>query len=207
MAVKKAVAPLPPAAVNLKRIRRETIHVPIVGTTPLIVHAWDQKAKLAMLEAQQGKKAPKEFRDPDAEYEASLYRLNDGTYGFPVVGFKAAVVMGGGRMFGKSVKMTELRIAMNFLGDGIATEGTLCLRIDGEPTRRDDIVKINMGVATNRFRAEFLEWSAVLHIDYIPHMISVDSILALVDAGGANGVGEWRPERDGLYGTFQVAEL
>ena len=34
----------------------------------------------------------------------------------------------------------------------------------------------------------------------------VDQIINLINMGGfSNGVGEWRPEKDGQFGTFHVA--
>lgn len=80
-------------AISLKRIERETLSITIVGTAPLIVHRFDEKAKQMMLEAQQSKtRAKKEAKDPVAQFEASKYKLPDGRDGFPAVGFKAATV-------------------------------------------------------------------------------------------------------------------
>lgn len=190
--------------VSLKRIQRETALIDIKGTAPLIVHAWDAKAKKQMLDSQQGVKKVKVIRDPQADYESSMYRFEDGGHGFPTLGFKSATVTGGYRTFGgKSVKMTELRLALSFITDGISTLGEQLTRIQGQPIMREDMVRVGMGTDL-RFRAEYRDWSARLRIDYLPHMIDIDSIVALVDAGGMNGVGEWRPEKDGVFGTFEV---
>jgi hypothetical protein len=37
-------------------------------------------------------------------------------------------------------------------------------------------------------------------------MLSAESVIAIVDAAGLGGVGEWRPSKakTGLYGTFEV---
>lgn len=157
-----------------------------------------------MLDAQQGRKTPKEPKDPIADYESSMYRFADGGHGFPVMGFKQATVRGGGRLFGKAVKMTELRQVFTFLADGIGTEGDQLIRITGEPMMREDMVRIGMGTADIRYRAEYRDWTARLRIDFIPSIIDLDSVVALVDAGGTNGIGEWRPEKSGSYGTYEV---
>jgi hypothetical protein len=73
-------------AIQINKIASETISVPIVGTMPLIVHNFSEKSKRQMLDAQQGRKSPKQVRDPEAEYEAAFYRTKDG-YGFPVTAF------------------------------------------------------------------------------------------------------------------------
>lgn len=190
--------------IQLKRIEREVVHIEIKGTAPLIVHRWSEKARQMMLDSQQGRKTPKQAKDPVADYESSMYRLEDGRHGFPVMGFKAATVKGGARVFGKSVKMTELRQVFTFLPDGIGTDGTQLTIIHGEPTMREDMVRVGMGTADIRYRAEYPDWSAILRIQFVPSVIDIDSVVALVDAGGTNGVGEWRPEKSGSYGTYEV---
>ena len=48
---------------------------------------------------------------------------------------------------------------------------------------------------------------AKLLIEFVPSVLSVDSVVSLVDAAGIGGVGEWRPtapKRNGDYGRFAV---
>jgi hypothetical protein len=153
-----------------------------------------------ILDKQQGRKPAKELKDPEADYQASMYRFPDGGHGFPVLAFKAATV-GGARYF-NGVTMTQLRQAMFFLGDSAAPD-LVRLRC-GEPSMREDMVRLNGQTADIRYRAEYRDWGAVLQIQYIPSVISLDAIVALVDAGGMGGVGEWRPEKDGAFGTYEV---
>lgn len=193
------------SSISLSRIQREIAQIDIIGTAPLIVHRWSEKAREMMLAAQQGKKAPRQLKDPAKDFETSMYRFKDGAHGFPVMAFKSATVKGGGRTFGKSVKMTELRQMLTFLSDGIGTDGTQLVRIQGEPEMREDMVRVGMGTADIRYRAMYPEWRATLQIQFVPSLIDLGSVVALVDAGGTNGVGEWRPEKSGSYGTYEVA--
>jgi hypothetical protein len=179
-------APSPTSAVlRLQRIKREIAVVDIEGTAPLIVHQWSEKARRMMLDAQMGRKTPKTPKDPEQDFLDSMYRFNGtdrnllqplATHGIPTMGLKAATVKGGGRAFGKSVKMTELRQALIFLRDGLGDDGIQLTRliIPEEPQMREDMVRVGMGTAD------------------------------LIDAGGANGVGEWRPEKNGSSGTYRV---
>ena len=195
------------ADIQLTRIARETAVVTVEGTAPLIVHAWSQKAREMMLSAQQGKKTPKTVKDPEADFEASMYRFEDGGHGFPTMAFKAATVKGGGRAFGKAVKMTELRQHLTFLPDGFGTDGTMLTRLScAPPVIREDMVRVGMGTADIRYRAMYEKWAVDLRVEYLPSVIDLGSIVALIDAGGANGVGEWRPEKNGSFGTYRVAE-
>ena len=191
------------AAINLEKITRAVIDVPIVGTAPLIVHRFDEKAKQIMLEAQQTKtRKKKEPKDPVADFERSMHRLSDGTHGFPAVAFKAAIV-DAARLF-DGVKMTEIKAALSVIGEG----NEQLIRLDAaSPRMREDTVRIGMGTADLRYRAQYDEWSAVLPIRYVPAQISAESVVALVDAAGLGGVGEWRPSKakTGIFGTFEVA--
>jgi hypothetical protein len=201
-----------PAAIQIDRIAAETWRVPIEGTSPLIVHNFSEKSKRQMLEAQQGKKRLKDIRDPQAEFEAAFYRINNPvtgelSYGFPVTAFKAATI-GAARFYDKSVSMTALRQFMFMRG--ILTDGDpqQLVEITGEPRMREDVVRLGgpSRSADLRYRPEFPVWSAVLEVTFVTSSISLGSVLSLIDAGGLGiGVGEWRPEKRGEFGTYRVA--
>lgn len=190
----------PTAAIVLEPIPKEILEIRVEGATPLIVHKWSEKAKRIMLEAMQGTKKPKEPKDPVAEYEATIYRLTDERYGFPAIGFKAATVSGA-RAFKGSVTMAALRPMLYFFPDDPATG---LVAIAGEPHMREDVVRVGNGGTDLRYRAEFSEWSATLRVEFSPHLIDRKSVLALVSEGGRNGIGEWRPEKGGVNGTYEV---
>lgn len=197
-------------AIYIDKIDTETLLIPIVGTAPLIVHNFGEKSKRQMLEAQQGRKKAKELRDPEGEYLSSLYRLVDEggveTYGFPVTAFKAATV-GAARFYGKQLKMTELRQFMFFRGVLTPGDPQQLVPLEGEPRMREDVVRLaGMGrPADLRYRAEFPVWGAVLEVTYVRTSLARESVLSLVNAGGLGvGVGEWRPEKRGEFGTFEV---
>lgn len=196
MAVKKAAKPtdtpieLPPLDVRI-------LTLTLVGDSPLICHAWSEKAKRQMLskqmkEAKQGKAA----KNPEQDYLDSLYPLPDGGYGFPAVGFKSAAVDACSHIEG--VTKVSARGAFHVIGDMVT--------IDGVPNPRVDMVRIGMGVADIRYRGEFREWRASITVRFNASVISPSQIVNLFNvAGFAIGVGEWRPQRDGSFGMFHVA--
>ena len=183
--------------VELKSIRIERINLEIEGDSSLIVHAWSAKAKKEMLDKQMKKaKTAKDAKDPQRDYEEAFYRLPDGKPGFPTIAFKQAAVSAGGR-FSDGLKMTELRGA--FFIDGELAE------INGEPSMREDMVRVGMGTADIRYRPEFKAWKVTLPIKYNADKISLEQLVNLFNlAGFGVGVGEWRPEKDGQYGMFHV---
>ncbi len=188
--------------INIDKIAAETIRVPILGTTPLILHRFSEKAKRQMLDNMQGRKSPKQAKDPEAEYQAAFYRLKDDSYGMPSIAFKAATV--GGARFYAGVTMTSLKQFCYFRGE-IGKDGQVLTRIEGEPRMREDVVRVGRGGADLRYRPEFEKWSCVLDITFVTSVLTRGSVLSLVDAGGMGvGVGEWRPECDGDFGTYRV---
>lgn len=188
--------------IEISQIEAETLSIPIVGTAPLLMHRFSEKAKRQMLDNMQGRKSPKTSKDPEAEYDAAFYRCKDGTAGLPVIAFKQATV-GGARFYG-SITMTGLKQCL-FLRGEIGVDGQMLARITGEPRMREDVVRVGRGGSDLRYRPEFPEWSTILEVTYVTSALTRGSVLSLVDAGGIGvGVGEWRPQRDGDFGTYRI---
>ena len=165
------------------------------GVSPLICHAWSAKARQAILDKHMKKATPaKEAKDPEQNFRDSLYPLPDGSgYGFPAIAFKAAMVRAGTYL---DLKMTFLRGTFHIPVDLVPINGT--------PTMREDMVRVGM-TTDIRHRGEFLEWSADLPIQYLERNISLEQIAHLaMTAGFSVGVGEWRPEKDGTFGMWEV---
>jgi hypothetical protein len=197
--------------VQISKIDAETLQVPIIGTSPLIVHNFSEKSRRQMLEAQQGKKKVKEVRDPASEYEAAFYRIADADggpdrYGFPVTAFKAATT-GAARFYDKSITMTALRQFMFMRGVMTKADAQMLVEINGDPEMREDVVRLGGASrsADLRYRPMFPQWDCILTVTYVKSSIDRNSVLSLIDAGGMGiGVGEWRPEKRGEYGTYQI---
>jgi hypothetical protein len=195
--------PVETPQLNISRIAAETILVPIRGTSPLIVHRFSEKAKRQMLDAMQGRRTPREAKDPEAEYKAAHYVLADGRYGLPAVAFKSATVSAA-RFYKRDLKMTELRQFL-FVNGEPSKDGQLLIPIVGESIMREDVTRVARGGTDLRYRPQFTEWSAVLPVTYVKSALTRDSVVSLIDAGGMGvGVGEWRPEKKGDFGTFEV---
>lgn len=182
--------------IELPKLELATMQITLIGDSPLICHAWAAKQKKAMLDKQMKKaKQAKEAKSPEDDYEQSLYRFQDGRYGFPAVAFKSAAVSA---CRFADAKMTEMRGAFHVVGELVP--------IEGEPTPREDMVRVGMGTADIRYRGEFQQWRATLTIQFNTRAVSAEVIVNLFNlAGFGVGIGEWRPERNGSYGRFHVA--
>jgi hypothetical protein len=70
---------------------------------------------------------------------------------------------------------------------------------------REDVVRVGRGGSDLRYRPEFWPWSATLEVIYFSNAITRETVLSAIDAGGlAIGVGDWRPERTGTFGTYRI---
>lgn len=185
--------------IDIPPIEIRTYVLRLVGTSPLIVHAWSQKAKQEMLDKQMGKaRSKKEPKNPEADYEGAFYRLPDGTPGFPTIAFKAAAVNAARHLEG--LKMTFLRGAFHTVGE--------LVEIEGEPRMREDMVRVGQGAADIRYRPEFVEWAVSLKVQLNTRSMTLEQLIHLFKvAGFSAGVGEWRPEKNGRNGMFDIGDV
>jgi hypothetical protein len=187
------------AVVEVPDIDIVRVNVRIVGMSELVMHAWSEKAKKAMLDKQMGKAAQKrEVKNPKEDYEQAFYRLPDGRPCFPSVAFKAAIVSAARQVDG--LPMTFLRGALHIDGEFVP--------IEGEPRMREDTVRVGNGTADLRYRPGFPTWSATLPIRLNRRALTIEQLLSLINqAGFSVGVGEFRPEKDGAWGMFRVENV
>jgi hypothetical protein len=103
--------------------------------------------------------------------------------------------------------MTALRQFMFMRGVMTKADAQMLVEIHGEPEMREDVVRLGgpSRSADLRYRPMFPEWTCELTVTYVKSSIDRGSILSLIDAGGMGiGVGEWRPEKRGEFGTYAV---
>lgn len=195
------------------RLERHTLY--LVGNAPLIVHAFPEKARKAMIDKQmKTAKGGRDARDPEAEFEASRYRLPDGRDGFPAVAFKGAAVTACTAL----ADVTKVAARQAFRVDGVqmnsrgVIEGSsvrtaLVPLIAHEPLMREDVVRLSgpSRSAEMRYRPEYSIWGVELGIVLNPQVVSIGQLATMFQAAGHGvGVGDYRPERDGDCGTFDV---
>jgi len=195
--------------ITIPAMKIETIEISLIGDSPLITHKWSEKAKKQMLDNQMKiPKVAREAKDPWQDFCDSMYWLDgqpekatqkdidDGRFGFPLIGFKAAAVTAC-----TSHDMTKVAARQSFhvLGD--------MAQIDGDaPVMREDMVRIGMGTADLRYRGEFRQWRTTFKVAFNAGVMSAEQVInAFNVAGFGVGVGEWRPEKDGQNGRFHVA--
>ena len=219
----------PTEMVIIKPVEKMVAEITIIGETPLIVHAWSEKAKKEILDAQQGKKKGKksDVRNPVEDFIRSLYWLTGmptipdnattdqceaifeqaveegAVFGFPAVAIKKAAVSAAYRQ-----GYTKDKVSANgsFWLNGINDPEFVEIESTTPPIMREDMVKIGMGTADLRYRAEFRDWKARCRLSYIKDgALSLENIVNMINLGGfCCGLGEWRAEKGGISGAFRV---
>ena len=145
----------------------------IVGTTPLITHAWAEKAKREMLGTQlKVIKGGRAARDPERDFMDSLYEMTPDLYGFPVTGLKKAIISQAHKDRGvpKTTVQASLWLHHEMIRVRPALAGAICdmplIRIYGaKPEMREDMVRVGAGLnkrATLAYRAQFWPWAFYL---------------------------------------------
>lgn len=202
-----------------RKVQFQRFAVWIIGDTPLITHAWSEKAKREMLQKQvKAAKAGREQRDPQADFVNSLYEIGEGSYGFPVTGVKNCILSAAHKDKGipRTAAMGALWLDAQMVRSRPALAGAICdmplLRIyGGDPEMREDMVKVGAGLnktANLSYRAQFTVWAFRVVGRFNPEVLSQVQLAAMIDGAGLScGIGEWRNERKGVFGAFHMASV
>ena len=191
-------------SISLRPIKRATIEIKVCGDS-LIVHAWSEKAVKEMLTRQQISKEEKRLlknnrakKDPAADYEGAKYHDAQGWDAFPSTGFKKAMVDAG---FMLGIPRPAIRAAVFVIGEYVPIAYK-------KVVMREDAVRVgpyNKREADLRYRPDYIDWSATLRIEYRQDVFTAEQVAALVqNAGFSIGVGEWRPQKEGQHGRFDI---
>jgi len=126
--------------------------------------------------------------------------------GVPATAYKEAMVRAGSN---HGLKMVALETQM-FVRPSPKHDQLIEIEYTQPPVMKCDATTIGSAMSRTkdlRFRPYFFPWKAVITVSY--HMaakgLSEDMILTLLaDAGEYVGVGDWRPEKRGTSGRFQI---
>lgn len=179
--------------------------IKINSTSPLIFHKWSEKAKKMIRDKVTGKAHKgRDARNPKQEYEESFYYNEQGEIAFPATCIKQAMVNSARSLDG--VEMTRIRANVFIVGD---KEGLVKVNYeDKDKIMREDMVRVNKGGTDIRWRGQLNNWSMTLPIKFNAGVFSAQQVINLLQyAGFSSGIGEWRPEKNGDFGTFEVKEI
>lgn len=184
---------IPQPKVGVVRLR-------LVGTSPLIVNNFSEKGKEQMRDKQQGKaKLKKPPKDPVECFEGAKYLDEKGRDCVKAIGIKHAIVEAARYVDGLSMSMLYTTIFVR--GDLLPIKYKKCVM-------REDVVRVGSfpnKTADLRYRPEYQEWSIEIDVEFSEHMLNANQVVNLAQlAGFHNGLCEWRPQKKGDFGRFEV---
>lgn len=198
----------PQAAITIPKIEPKVLQVWVDGITPLLVCAWSEKAMNMILEKQMKKASKgKEAKDPEKCYRDSLYTSTEGWTGVPAGGIKGCLINAVRAI--DDLNMTDAKRLVFVRSEGTTASGQGLVRIHGEHQMHRGMVRISGGVADVRFRAIYPKWSMRLEVEFLPHMLSAEQVVNLIElAGFVEGLCEHRPgapkSHTGDFGRFAI---
>lgn len=196
----------PPPAVNSAERGIQSIALTLRGRkgSPLVIHAFAEKAKQEIRDKQQKKaKKAKAERDPTAEFLAARYVDTDGRECAPITALKKSLISAATAFD----DLTKVALRQAIFVDSVAVPGAAFVPIerhDGTAAvgvMREDAVTIGINTRGLAYRPAYEEWQLRVRIEFNPRLVSEDQLLALVDqAGWGVGICEGRPERSSALG-------
>lgn len=190
--------------VEIIELSIQKVVVQIIGISPLIVHRFTEKARKQIQDTQNGAAKSRKHarRNPEEEYEQAKHISLEGWEGFPVSGFKKAMVRAAKSV---GIAMTDARVSFFVEPDDKILQ---LVRINGKSDMRTDMVRLPNGSPDVRYRPEYKTWSASLTITFNEGVISLNQIFQLIETAGFSvGIGEGRPEKQGdTWGRFQLVK-
>ena len=184
----------------------QSIELKLIGRpgSPLVIHAFAEKAKQEIRDRQQKKaKKTKEQRDPNAEFLVARYVDSEGRECAPITALKKSIITAASAFD----DLTKVGLRQAIFVDSVLVPGAALIPIETLDGRlavgqmREDAVTIGINTRGLTYRPEYKEWQVRVRIEFNPRLVSEEQLLALVDqAGWGVGICEGRPERSSALG-------
>ena len=116
----------------------------------------------------------------------------------------------------RTAVLSALWLDANMVRIRPALAGAICdmplNRIYGSgPENREDMVRIGTGmtkISNLAYRGQFTIWAMKITGKFNANIITAEALAFLIiEAGMSCGLGEWRNERKGLFGSFHLANV
>jgi hypothetical protein len=182
------------------------INVEIRGITPLLIHRFGEEAETS----RPARNVMVQTRDPRAEATKAAYIAADGTYFFSA--FSITGCMGNA---GAQHKMKGSRKTLRFIVPSAVrlTADTITILNGKGPAKNFEVDARPVTIPATkgrimRYRPRFNEWGAKFDLMIEETMLPIDNAQQLLTEGGTTiGIGDFRPEKRGPFGTFRVVSF
>ena len=206
MAVKKM-------KISISAPKLQTAIFDIQGSAPLVIHRFSEKIRNEMkLKMETGKSASskknREAKDVEEIYQSARYISKEGWDGFHAGAIRNAMISACRLV---NFKMTLAKLSIFVIADGWdAQEPQIPLvRIYGEPSKQEDMARVETGTPYVTIRAAYHNWSSKVRIRWDSDQFSLDDVFNLLYRVGLQvGLCEGRPDSKrsaGMgWGLFEV---
>jgi hypothetical protein len=206
----KDVAMLATQALDKARSARVSLALSLIFTTGVLMNRWSNKAIQALLASMVGIDLPRGKKDITADFEAAWYRNMKNEPAIPCRVIKAAIIDGAISTDGvvtKAELKRELRV-VGWTAPLRLPEGHNGKNMHDALERDTRIVSNSNGKPDVRSRAIAPAGSRVDVVLEFPSTLTPDKVMAAVKAAGETiGIGDWRPDKGGEFGRFEVVVL
>lgn len=179
-----------------------TLRFTIRGLSPLLMH---NPAGMRAPDSRQMER--KVIPSAKEEAEAAVYKLSNGDLCLKAVAIRNAVIRAAsGMRIGK-------KAASPFFSGALLPKGLLFPLVDGKgkPLRKYEVdvqraVVQRQGILRGRARVD-PPWYLVCEFEFVPIITEEHLRQAVTQAGQTVGIGDYRVEKKGWYGRFELADI
>jgi hypothetical protein len=189
-----------------RRNTMKLVDIEIRGVTALLIHRFGEEAEVG----KQTRHAVVKARDPREEATKAAYIAADGTYYFSA--FAIPNAMGAA---GANHKLKGTRKTLRFVVPSavrLQVEAITILNGNG-PAKNFEVDSRPVTIPATkgrimRHRPRFNEWGARFILGIDDDQLSLENAHMLLNEAGASiGIGDFRPEKRGPFGTFRVTSF
>ena len=182
------------------------IDVEIRGTTPLLIHRFGEEAETS----KSTRKVEIKHEDPREVARRNAYIAADGTFFF-----SAFAIPGSMGNAGANHKSRGSRKTLRFIVPSAVqvTSDTVTILNGSGPAKSFEVDSRPVTIPATkgrvmRHRPRFDSWGAKFSLQVNDDLLSVETAQQLlVEAGIGIGIGDFRPEKRGPFGTFRVVSF
>jgi hypothetical protein len=175
----------------------DSFEVTISSIAPLLVNRFHEDAQA---EATSGVHSrSRDPQTPDEDAESRLYTMPDGSHYFPAENLRQSMITAAARFkIGRRSATTDAAAALSIEPDAMPLIG------DWHTDSRAVVIPATKGRIL-RHRPMFDKWSISFNMLVVSSMISATLARDILDGAGLYvGIGDFRPQKKGPFGRFQV---
>lgn len=203
------------AVVTIKppNFQSATFNIRALPGVPLVIHRFSQKLIAQMKEKMEtgkaaGSKKNREPKNTDESYQEARYTSKEGWDGFHAAAIRCALISAC-RLVGFKMTLAKLSLFVEADGRDVKEPQIPLVRIYGEPTKQEDMARVETGQPYVTVRAAYHDWSSKLRIRWDADQFTLGDVTNLLSRVGLQvGICEGRPDSKNSagmgWGLFEV---